>query len=53
MRWTLGTAAVSEMLRVTLFAIFHTPVYFYLIQRFIDRRAREEVEDEELPGTSG
>jgi hypothetical protein len=55
MRRTLGTAVFSGMLGVTLFGIFLTPVFYYVIQRFSDwraeRRARfpeeEEEEDEE------
>jgi multidrug efflux pump len=38
MRQTLGTAVFSGMLGVTLFGIFLTPVFFYVIQWFIDRR---------------
>jgi multidrug efflux pump len=40
MRRTLGTAVFSGMLGVTLFGIFLTPVFFYVIQWFIDRRPR-------------
>jgi multidrug efflux pump len=39
MRRTLGTAVFAGMLGVTLFGIFLTPVFFYVIQWFIDRRA--------------
>jgi multidrug efflux pump len=38
MRRTLGTAVFSGMLGVTLFGIFLTPVFFYVIQWFQDRR---------------
>jgi multidrug efflux pump len=38
MRRTLGTAVFSGMLGVTLFGIFLTPVFFNVIQWFIDRR---------------
>ena len=38
MRRTLGTAVFSGMLGVTLFGIFLTPVFFYVIQWFSDRR---------------
>jgi multidrug efflux pump subunit AcrB len=41
MRRTLGTAVFSGMLGVTLFGIFLTPVFFYVIQWLIDRRAGE------------
>jgi multidrug efflux pump len=34
MRRSLGTAVFSGMLGVTLFGIFLTPVFFYVIQRF-------------------
>jgi len=34
MRRTLGTAVFSGMLGVTLFGIFLTPVFFYVIRRF-------------------
>ena len=34
MRRTLGTAVFSGMLGVTLFGIFLTPVFFYVINRF-------------------
>ncbi len=40
MRRTLGIAVFAGMLGVTLFGIFLTPVFFYVIQWFIDRRAR-------------
>jgi multidrug efflux pump len=39
MRQTLGTAVFSGMLGVTLFGIFLTPVFYYVIQWFADRRA--------------
>jgi multidrug efflux pump subunit AcrB len=39
MRRTLGTAVFSGMLGVTLFGIFLTPVFYNVIQWFIDRRA--------------
>jgi multidrug efflux pump len=37
MRRTLGTAVFSGMLGVTLFGIFLTPVFYYVIQWFSDR----------------
>jgi multidrug efflux pump len=40
MRQTLGTAVFSGMLGVTLFGIFLTPVFYYVIQWFGDRRLR-------------
>jgi multidrug efflux pump len=36
MRKTLGTAVFSGMLGVTLFGIFLTPVFFYVIEGFIE-----------------
>jgi multidrug efflux pump len=43
MRRTLGTAVFSGMLGVTLFGIFLTPVFYYVIQWVGDRRrARAE-----------
>jgi multidrug efflux pump subunit AcrB len=38
MRRTLGTAVFSGMLGVTLFGIFLTPVFYYVIQRFSEWR---------------
>src|ERR1019366_8085001 len=51
MRKTLGTAVFSGMLGVTLFGIFLTPVFYYVIQWFKDLRppAPPEPEDDELP----
>jgi hydrophobe/amphiphile efflux-1 (HAE1) family protein len=42
MRRTLGTAVFSGMLGVTLFGIFLTPVFFYVIQAFSDWRQRAD-----------
>ena len=39
MRRTLGTAVFGGMLGVTVFGIFLTPVFYYVIQWFEDRRA--------------
>jgi multidrug efflux pump subunit AcrB len=38
MRRTLGTAVFAGMLGVTLFGVFLTPVFYYVIQWFADRR---------------
>ncbi len=38
MRRTLGIAVFSGMLGVTMFGIFLTPVFYYVIQWFADRR---------------
>ena len=40
MRRTLGTAVFSGMVGVTLFGIFLTPVFYYVIQWIADRRQR-------------
>ena len=40
MRRTLGTAVFAGMLGVTLFGIFLTPVFYYVIQWFNDRWGR-------------
>jgi multidrug efflux pump subunit AcrB len=44
MRRTLGTAVFAGMLGVTLFGIFLTPVFFYVIQGFSDWRAQTKRE---------
>ncbi|MFO0918543.1 MAG: efflux RND transporter permease subunit [Planctomycetaceae bacterium] len=41
MRRTLGTAVFWGMLGVTLFGIFLTPVFYYVIQAVVDRRNRD------------
>ena len=55
MRRTLGTAVFSGMLGVTLFGIFLTPVFYYVIQWFADRRAlrllAEGSDEEPMPET--
>jgi multidrug efflux pump subunit AcrB len=43
MRRLLGTAVFAGMLGVTLFGIFLTPVFYYVIQWFNDRRLQEDV----------
>jgi multidrug efflux pump len=47
MRRTLGTAVFAGMLGVTLFGIFLTPVFYYVIQWFKDRY-RSEADDGEV-----
>jgi multidrug efflux pump len=42
MRRTLGTAVFGGMLGVTLFGIFLTPVFYYVIQWFNDLRLRQQ-----------
>jgi predicted RND superfamily exporter protein len=50
MRRTLGTAVFAGMLGVTLFGIFLTPVFYYVIQWFKDRRAvATEVNGQTIP----
>jgi hydrophobe/amphiphile efflux-1 (HAE1) family protein len=50
MRRTLGTAVFAGMLGVTLFGIFLTPVFFYVIQWFAQRRAaKQEAADGAVP----
>ena len=45
MRRTLGTAVFAGMIGVTLFGIFLTPVFFYVIQWIIDLRGQPAAED--------
>jgi multidrug efflux pump len=54
MRKTLGVAVFSGMLGVTLFGIFLTPVFYYVIQWFVDRRPARlpEPDDEEEFGAA-
>jgi multidrug efflux pump subunit AcrB len=42
MRRTLGTAVFAGMLGVTLFGIFLTPVFYFVIQWFSDRRQQRK-----------
>ena len=53
MRRTLGTAVFSGMLGVTIFGIFLTPVFYFVIQWWADSRAArrpvEELEEESTP----
>ena len=46
MRRTLGTAVFSGMLGVTLFGIFLTPVFYYVIQWLKDLRPATIDEEE-------
>ena len=39
MRRTLGTAVFAGMIGVTLFGVFMTPVFFYVIRRLTERKA--------------
>src|SRR5437868_5239907 len=49
MRRTLGTAVFAGMLGVTLFGVFLTPVFFYVIQAFTDWRASRRGESTAPP----
>jgi multidrug efflux pump subunit AcrB len=48
MRRTLGTAVFAGMLGVTLFGIFLTPVFYYVVQWVNDLRAQPGTEGEEM-----
>lgn len=39
MRRTLGTAVFSGMIGVTLFGVFMTPVFYYVVRRLTERKA--------------
>ncbi|HEX4072607.1 MAG TPA: hypothetical protein VHX68_15610 [Planctomycetaceae bacterium] len=39
---TLGTVVFRGMIGVTLFGIFLTPVFYYAVRRFGDRRGPRE-----------
>ena len=43
MRQSLGTAVFSGMLGVTFFGIFLTPVFYYVIQRFGNKKQVDQV----------
>ena len=45
MRRSLGTAVFSGMLGVTVFGIFLTPVFYYVIQWFGDEAGRASPQD--------
>jgi hypothetical protein len=51
MRRTLGTAVFFGMLGVTLFGIFLTPVFFYLIRRMSGATAPDR-RDRLTPGSA-
>jgi multidrug efflux pump len=44
MRFTLGVAVFSGMLGVTIFGIFLTPVFYYVMQKFSRQTRRAEAE---------
>lgn len=51
MRRTLGVAVFGGMLGVTIFGVFLTPIFFYVIQAVIDRRARRSEYRHNVSGT--
>ncbi len=53
MRRTLGTAVFAGMLGVTLFGIFLTPVFYYVIQWVVDLRAAEVPTPAHRPSGNG
>jgi multidrug efflux pump len=42
MRRTLGTAVFAGMIGVTLFGVFMTPVFFYVVRRLTQRKAVQQ-----------
>jgi multidrug efflux pump len=48
MRRTLGTAVFAGMLGVTLFGIFLTPVFFYVVRRFTRESVVERPPEESV-----
>src|SRR5258707_15333831 len=48
MRRTLGTAVFAGMLGVTLFGIFLTPVFFYVVRRFTRETVHEPPPEENI-----
>ncbi len=51
MRRTLGTAVFAGMLGVTMFGIFLTPVFFYVIQGWTDWRTPPTLPTDKAPAT--
>jgi hypothetical protein len=45
MRQTLGLAVFAGMLGVTIFGIFLTPVFYYVIQKLSKRKKAAEPDD--------
>jgi multidrug efflux pump subunit AcrB len=52
MRRTLGVAVFSGMLGVTIFGVFLTPVFFYVIERLTGRKPGETKQMTKLTGTA-
>jgi len=44
MRHAMGVAVFSGMIGVTVFGLFLTPVFFFLIRRFVERRQARKAE---------
>jgi multidrug efflux pump len=40
----MGVAVFSGMIGVTVFGLFLTPVFFFLIRRFVERRQARKAE---------
>jgi multidrug efflux pump len=58
LRWSLGITVFAGMIGVTLFGIFLTPVFFYVLERLSDRAwgpaaAREAIPSTTLTGDGG
>ena len=51
MRRTLGTAVFAGMIGVTLFGIFLTPVFFYVVRGLVQRpqRSSDQVREPQRP----
>ncbi|MGC4004307.1 MAG: efflux RND transporter permease subunit [Pirellulales bacterium] len=47
MRYTLGVAVFAGMLGVTIFGVFLTPVFYFVIQRVVDWRAARKSQNVE------
>lgn len=52
MRRTLGTAVFAGMLGVTLFGVFLTPVFYFVIQGLVERFSNEEAPPVDAPPPS-
>ena len=49
MRRTLGTAVFAGMIGVTLFGIFLTPVFYYVVRWLVERKAPAAVVQAQQP----
>jgi multidrug efflux pump len=50
MRRSLGTAVFSGMIGVTIFGVFLTPVFYFAIMKWTERRARRAAQVSQHPG---